>query len=279
MKRCSRVHRIFVIAAASIGTGVAAHAQRAVDPQTSRSVTISSVARASVDLELAFTVPGRLVDVLVDEGHVVEPGTALARLDDRQTRARLALFQARAESTARVDAARAALDLAKSEERRVRAAFENAGVNAFEVERAEIETAQAQHALALAEEQRAEATLEAELVRTQLADLTLVFAGTGVVERVFARPGEVVDAREPVLRIVSTDPLVADVFVPIDDAAGIEPGDLCIARGGGETLRGSVAYLAPIADSASATRRVRVRIENSAAVAGGTPVQVTITPE
>lgn len=232
-----------------------------------------------MDLELAFTVPGRLVDVLVDEGHVVEPGTALARLDDRQTRARLALFQARAESTARVDAARAALDLAKSEERRVRAAFENAGVNAFEVERAEIETAQAQHALALAEEQRAEATLEAELVRTQLADLTLVFAGTGVVERVFARPGEVVDAREPVLRIVSTDPLVADVFVPIDDAAGIEPGDLCIARGGGETLRGSVAYLAPIADSASATRRVRVRIENSAAVAGGTPVQVTITPE
>lgn len=271
-------HRILALLIASIGLAVGGTLRATAESLVSKPLTVPSVARASLDLELAFTVPGRLVEILVDEGQAVERGAPLAKLDDRQTRARLALFEARAQSTARIDAAQAALDLAMSEERRVRTAFASNGVNAFEVERAEIETAQATHALALANEQREEARLEAALVRAQLEDLTLKSPDSGVIERVFARPGEVVDAREPVLRVVSTDPLISDVPVPIADASEIVPGDACVATAGETVLRGRVSYLAPIADSASATRRVRISLTNAEGLAGGTPVDVTITP-
>ena len=77
-----------------------------------------AVTRAPVDLELSFTITGRLAAVSVALGETVEAGQIVAQLDDSQQRAAVAAAKQAAESDVEIRLAQHKLKLAASQETR-----------------------------------------------------------------------------------------------------------------------------------------------------------------
>lgn len=158
-------------------------------------------AEAHETAELSFRVPGRLQELPVRIGEVVEAGTVVARLDPRDFEVQVS----RRESSLAV--ARAELALAEEELERVESAFGRAGVSAFEVSRARA-----------ARDVRAAnvGVMEAELesARDSLSDTTLRAPIAGEITQRFVENFEDVQAKQRLLRIVDDSKIEVRVFVP-----------------------------------------------------------------
>lgn len=138
-------------------------------------------------------VTGKVVQIFVEEGQAVRQGQVLARLDDSQARAELALAQAQV-SAARKSAAQDQARLHEAElnlQRRQRLMQENV------VGRAEVETAQAdvdslKARIAYAQEQIAVAQSQVRLRQTDLDDMVVRAPFSGVAISKDAQQGEMV---------------------------------------------------------------------------------------
>lgn len=240
---------------------------------------VEAISGARHDLELGFTIRGRVAEVLVQPGHRVEKGQALIRLDDRETALQVELLKVRAASSLEADAAEAEWKLAIEEEKRVRDAESQQGAAAFEIERAALRTklAQVQHQLALQKRQEAAIQLAAAEVQHEL--FTLKAPLGGIIEEVVVEPGEMVDEVKPVLRLVVIDPLWIDAPTPTDAAAGLKVGDKAtvVLRTTGSApreMQGTVVHIASVADPGSDTRLVRVEVANPEGLPAGTHAEV-----
>lgn len=236
---------------------------------------VEAITQPSVDLSLGFTMAGRVVEVLVDEGQVVEAGQPLAKLDDRAILARLELLRRQAQSELEIDARLAEWKLAQNEEARVRDAFEKDAAGFFEVERASLSTTLAEVRVELAREERLVA--QARLAQAELDHLeaTLLAPTSGVIELVAIEVGELVEPSRPVLRLVVIDPLRVDAPVPTKQTLGLSVGDevpiqLDVPQ---FELRAParIISIASVADPASDTRIVRLELPNpDASIPAGT---------
>lgn len=138
-------------------------------------------------------VTGKVVEVFIEEGQAVRQGQVLARLDDSQARAQLALSQSQV-SAARKSAAQDQARLHEAElnlQRRQRLMQENV------VGRAEVDTAQAdvdslKARIAYAQEQIAVAESEVRLRRTDLDDTVVRAPFSGIAISKDAQAGEMV---------------------------------------------------------------------------------------
>jgi len=213
--------------------------------------------------DLAFEVPGRVVEVKVARDQDVAPGEVLARLDDaidresRQVRVKevevaqadLALVKAGARrediraADAQLGAAKATEAAMRKELERERALVAKGALGAAGVDDLEARLARAVGEREALEEKgrllrsgaRAEEVARASarvaqvgevlsLEDTRLTKRTLVAPAAGTVLERYLEPGEMAVAGAPVVSLIDRRHPYADVFVPVPEVAGLRVG-------------------------------------------------------
>lgn len=241
---------------------------------------ITAITKPSRDLELAFNISGRLMERLVEPGDYVEAGTPLLRLDDREAKLRMKLQELRANSTAAIDAANATHDLHVEELEILKEALADGGANQREVARQQLEVERARATIYIEELKREEAQLEFEAAAVILEKYTLDAPVSGYVEIVLTEPGETVEALTPVLRLVSTDPLILDAAIPAADAMRLQPGSTVWISmdlpGHEQYTPATVASLSQVAVGATSQRLVRITLPNPDGLPAGITASVRL---
>lgn len=196
--------------------------------------------------------PGRLAEILVREGDMVREGQPLARLDDREARARVAELEAKAaywrEQMSRSQA------LAQSGIR---------SRDAFEKDKSEL--AQVNSAIAAARQRR--------------ADLLVTAPMDGVVLRRDFEVGEVVGTTESLFWIGSPRPLRLTVDVDEEDIPRVTPGQKVLIKSDsfpGRVLEARIGRITPKGDPINKTFRVRVALPDDTPLLVGMTTEVNI---
>ena len=187
-------------------------------------------------VQLKAETSGRVVEVPVAEGSVVEPGTVLARLDlrDRESKVRQ-MAAAQAQRELEYEAAR------------------KLGAKQFQSETRVAE------ALAQLEAARA------ELVQTRLDLVRTAIAAPfkGVVEQRMVEVGAFVEPGDPVAEVIEQDPFLVVGDAPEAMVARFEVGEPGIAQlADGRTAQGHIRFVATQADEATRTFRVELEVPN-----------------
>lgn len=237
-----------------------------IEPQDAGQQGFAGSIEPQVSASLAFRLLGRVVAREVDVGDMVQKGATIASLDPAALQ--LQLQAAKAD----LSSAEAQLANASASEERQRALLESkntpaavyeAALQARESAQANLEQARA--ALAKAEEQ---------LGYTQLfSDFDGVVTATG------AEIGQVVSPGQMVVTVARSDVREAVVDIPDQLAAGLKEGEaftVVLQSASTITAEGKVREVAPQADAATRSRRVRLSlVDPPAAFRLGSTVTVT----
>ena len=193
-------------------------------------------ARASVDL--ITNKSGAVKEILVKEGESVKEGQILVRLEDDEER----------------------LSLLRAENNLQKALLELESARVSRSSSSDIQNK---------ERNVAELQLEVELRKKELNDTVLTAPFPGIVSKIYVEEGELalganVSASEPILRLVDTSQLFADVNVDEVDIAGIkleQRGIITVDAYPDEVFRGKVVSIAPEATAKSGLVLIEVTIE------------------
>lgn len=188
---------------------------------------------------IASKVAGRVLELMVDEGDLVEAGQPLARLDTAGLEADLRKAEAEAqranrglaEIEAQIRDAEASARLAQQELARATALQKggNAAQSLVDQRRAARQSAEAALAAAqarLSETEAARASAEASVARIKvdLGDAVLRAPKTGRIQYRLTEPGEVVAAGASVLTLLDVTDVYMSVFLPTAQAGQVNPG-------------------------------------------------------
>jgi membrane fusion protein (multidrug efflux system) len=211
-----------------------------------------------LDVKLGALTAGRLLELKKGEGDAVKAGELLARIDPAPLLAQVE--QAKAQlAQAKAQADNAGLKLSRT----TRAV--TAGVAARqEQEDAQLGNSQADGAVRAA--QGAVSAAENQLARSELRA-----PFDGLIARVFAQPGEPVDAGKIVLEVARTQELELRAAVPAESAARLRNGQTAQVTTPGVQALARVIAVAPVIDAATGSATVRLRVANpdGALKAGG----------
>jgi HlyD family secretion protein len=202
-------------------------------------------------VQISSALPGRVTEVLVEEGDSVTAGDHLARLDGGELEAQ------RDQAEARAAAAEAGVTAAEAMVRAAEANQQLAEAGGSE-EQAAAAAAQTDAARAQLEAARAEsnaAGAAVALVESQIASLTIASPIDGIVLARAIEPGEYAAPGAPLLRIGQLEDLTLTVYVLEDRYGEIELGQTATVRVDSfpdETFKGEVVE---IADEAEFTPR------------------------
>lgn len=235
---------------------------------------------AKVTVNIASKIGGRLQEVLVEQGAVVERGQLLARLDDRELREQLRQAVAGTDKaaaavgleSANLEKARANLGLAEKNVQRYRLLAAQELVARQEVEQyenvfqvASAESIRASASLATAKKEEAVSGAARESSRVRLADTLICAPFKGIVTRRDLEPGATVNPGVPILVVV--DPQTVWVKANVDESLlkGISEGmaaTITLRSGAGERIPGQVARLAWESDRVTEELEVDVAFTN-----------------
>lgn len=224
---------------------------------------------------------GVLERFMVKEGDAVKDGHLLAQMLDidakllvERHQREFEVAQKQAANQAKVLSARASLRVAQSELKRAAEARARVGnaVSDAEFDRLELAVTQAELSLQQAEHEVEVARLDAELKRAQLNiaqrtlqrhQITAPFAG--VVAEAYRRRGEWVQPGEKTLRLIRTDRLKAEGFLPLDKARKVVLGNavsIAVDDSVSSTYVGKITFVSPEADPFNGQVRFAAEIEN-----------------
>ena len=198
------------------------------------------------------TVAGRVTELLVDEGDTVRRSQVVARLDDRQPRARL-------------EDARARLKMAEADIARAQTLM-NRGVVAIQ-------------ALERAQQEHDQAAAAVDLFARQLEDFTVLSPLDGVVMKRDVEPGETLAANTVMFEISSTARKRIAADVDERDIAGVKLGAALAAHADGfpdEAFQAKVTNIRRQGDSSSRTFRVEADLPSDTKLMIGMTVDVDI---
>jgi len=197
------------------------------------------------DVNVSCQVTGVIETIHVDRGSVVAKGQPLATLH-------LGEFDAEVRQTKEnMELAKAQLDRAKA-------------LSAGNImSKADLDTARAQYAVAVANWEKAKAIREYAVIRAPFA---------GVVAEKYARVGQkVVDVQiQPLFKITATEPLLARIYVKEQDLLKLHRGDkVDVIPDNFPKARttGSIQFISPSVDPASGTFQVVVQVHRDPAQA------------
>jgi RND family efflux transporter MFP subunit len=252
---------------------VRANQQVAAEPRAVSSLIASGYVVARRKAAVAAEVTGKVLELLVDEGMVVEAGQVLARLDDVLADKDYALARARADAS-EANVAAIAADLADAERILNRTQTLSGKNYATEADltksqakagvlRAQLRQAEAQLAAARLDAQRSGAVLDKHLIRAP-------FAGV-VVER-SAQPGEMISplsagggfTRTGICTIVDMDSIEIEVDVNEASIGRLHAGTRVEARLDAYPdwiIPGAVIAIVPTANREKATVKVRIGMD------------------
>lgn len=234
-----------------------------------------AIAKASEDAVMGFTLSTSVKEVLVVGGQRVQAGDLLVRGDDSEDVSEAKFQRARASTELPVDRARAQLELAQLEYERQKDAREKGAGNQLEEDRSRVARDTAKIDVELAVLNQVLSDLQAAKAESRVEKLSLRAPFDGVVDIVHVDKGQSVRDGEPVVRVVAVDPIWIDVPAPtaLAISAGLEVGSPAwillqedVAR---RVYTGKVVEVAPTADAASGTRRIRVEMANKVGLVPG----------
>ncbi|HYC54210.1 MAG TPA: efflux RND transporter periplasmic adaptor subunit [Candidatus Binatia bacterium] len=257
-----------------------------------RSVVATGTLAAEDQTVLNTEVAGRLTELRVDIGSVVQQGDVVAVLDLedfelRLEQSRTALAQARAqlgvpadgsadvidpEKTSLVRQARAVLDQARSARARVASLQPHGATSTAEVERtaAEMRVAEARLQEAMQEvrnrqAQVAERRAAVRIAEQQLEKATLRAPFDGVVRERHLSIGAYLTVGAEVVTIVRVHPLRLRLAVPEKETAAIAVGQkVQVSLGDRTSAAGKVVRISPAVDETTRTLMVEAEIPNPA---------------
>jgi RND family efflux transporter MFP subunit len=215
---------------------------------------LPGIVKARIESDLAFRVPGKLAERLVDAGAIVKKGDPLARLDDADFH--LQVEQAQADYSA----TQGALAQAQAEEERVATLKRQGWSAAADVDKVKAAADQARGAFARAER-------AVTLARNAVGYATLNADADGIVSAVLAEPGQVVAAGAPVLRLSHTGEPEAAVAIPesLIDRARSAPARVEFWALPGVEMAATLRELSPNADPTTRTYQARYSLTNAPA--------------
>lgn len=199
---------------------------------------------------LAFRIAGKLEARLVEVGDRVRKGQVVARLDDDDYR--LATQNLKAQ----LAAARAEYDFTRADLARYRELLDQHIIAPPEFDRR-------QTADTAAKEKVAALTAQSEQTANQLRYSELLAERDGVISGFSVEAGDVVSAGQPVARLAQLDEKEVTLHVPEQRIAQVTPGqmvEVSLWSQGDRRFRGSVREVAPAADPATRTYRVKVAL-------------------
>lgn len=241
--------------------------------------------KASHASTLGFPFSIEIAQIYVKGGQHVKMGDPLVRARDEDFVAQRDLQRVIAESDLEVKRAKSTLDQAQVEFAAQEQLLEkNRGASKIEFDRAkaQLEVRSAEYDLAKRELQQQKLTLVQR--EEQLKRYTISAPFDGIVDSIVVDLGEIKRETDPVLRLVSIDPLWLDVPAPtnLTLTLSLKPGDpawvLLDAPGDPKVLQGKVIEVGAEADPGSATRRVRVELANPEQRPSGMTAWVRFTP-
>ena len=211
-----------------------------------RTIVVNGETAPSRIVHLASETDGRIEYVGAERGAALQRGDVIVRLDERDRSARLA--QARA--------------LVKQRE------VEYEARQRLKTE-SYVSAAQLQEALALLESARAELTR----ARLDLEYMTVRAPFAGALQSRAVEVGDFVKRGDPIATYVDNRTIIVSANVSEFDVQSVDVGELAEARlATGETVRGRIRYVAPVADEATRTFTVELEVDNQDGrlLAGGT---------
>jgi RND family efflux transporter MFP subunit len=218
-------------------------------------------------------VTGKVIEVLIEEGQAVKKGQVVARLDDSQLRAALAVAKAQVEATRRG----AAEDEARLREAQLTQSRLQQLIKENVVGRAEVDTANAQvesltARIAMTKQQVEVAETQVRAIETDLADMTVRAPFDGVAISKDAQPGEMISpvsagggfTRTGIGTIVDMSSLEIEVDVSESYINRVRPGqpvEAVLDAYPDWRIPSHVITSVPSADRQKATVRVRIGFE------------------
>ena len=250
--------------------GAQGPAQVMVAPVEKKPLVLTQPLVASVEpvtrTVLAAEQEGLVSERNFDEGHSIEKGTLLLRMDTELMEIQRAAAAAALESAeGSLQQTQAELERAKRELERNRSLFETNvapekeyldAQTAERVANANVAVATATVAEKKAEVQRLDTILRKSEVRSPLE---------GVIAKRYVEVGQSIKQWDPVADLVQLDPLFVRVNVPEQVIARVSVGDLAhvtIDALGGQAFEGKVAQILPEANTNSRTFTVKVLLPN-----------------
>ncbi|NLA73879.1 MAG: efflux RND transporter periplasmic adaptor subunit [Deltaproteobacteria bacterium] len=233
--------------------------------------TFSGTLESPSSFLVAPKISGRIEILNLDIGDTVTRNQVVARLDDAEYEQAVLLAEADlAVANANKVEAESAFEIAERELKRVNELL-NAGL-ASDSEHDSIKAnnlaKQAQLAIAMAQEKKAEASLETARIRQSYTKVVASWAGGDnrrtVGER-FVNEGDTVSANTPLLSIVEIDPIQGIIYVSEKDYAYLKTGQsafLTTDAHHGETFEGKISRIAPVFQQATRQARIELKIAN-----------------
>lgn len=184
-------------------------------------------------IDIATKVPGRVAEIRVSEGQLVQPGEVLAVMDTRELEAQLARAEAdAARAASQVEEVRALIEQRRAERTLAEEEFTRAtelaerGVNSQAVAdtaKTRLATSEAALNAALAMLNTSERGVDAALAlvtqyETQIADATLTAPVLGRILYRLSQPGEVLGGGGKVITLLDLSQVYMEVFLPADQA-------------------------------------------------------------
>lgn len=225
---------------------------------TTRAHVFYAATRPAEQARVAFAQPGRMVHRDVEVGDAVAEGDELAVLDLEPYRLQVAAAGARIDE---IDAQ--AEQLERERERAARLLAADFGT-AQQLEQIDAQAQALAAGRAAANAQRREAS------RRQ-RDATLRAPWSGVVAEVYAEPGEVVAAGQPILLLADPDAVEVEVEVPEAIYARLDVGmpvRVTLPLSGQRVVPGTIAQRGDIAPGVGRLFPVVVRVDDPEVVAG-----------
>jgi RND family efflux transporter MFP subunit len=227
-----------------------------------------AVSKPSADIVLSFVKPGRISAVPCKEGDTVRTGELLAKQEDRADQVRVKMLAIQAEDETKIKMTEAELlqktkDLVKLEE-----ALQKGAATNWETDHARLDVETTRIALDQARLEHEQHIRRHEEATIEYEQLHLLSPVNGYVEEVEIEVGESVQAFDPVIRVVQTDPLLIDVPVSVPLANKLNKNQTANVTfppansNDVQTIEGKIENIASVAEAASNTLRVRIKVPN-----------------
>ncbi|WP_299490095.1 efflux RND transporter periplasmic adaptor subunit [uncultured Shewanella sp.] len=237
----------------------------AVQPDVSQERTFSGTVEAQIQSDLSFRIAGKILERQVNTGEYVKKGQVLMRLDTKD------LFLELTSANKAVEAAKADVFKAKSDERRKRQLVDEGYVSKqdYDYALATLKASKAQLAMARAKASIAEHAMEYS---------ALVANADGVIVNVTGEAGQVVTAGQPMMTLAQDGPRDAVVRLPetIHPALGTQAK----ARFYNANIPEGDAYLRELSNAADVVTRTyeaRFKLNGKHPPLLGSTVSVTLT--
>ena len=226
--------------------------------------SLDGITKPVADIELSFVQPGKIKDITIAKGDLVETGGVLLTLEDDIEKIQKKILTGRSENRVPIQLAEVELTQKKKNLENLKRAQQKGATSEWEVDHAALAVETAYLNLKVREFEHSQDVLKLESVLEMIERLTLKSPVKAIVEDIRVERGETVQAMVPVVRLVEIDPLIIDLPVPVEQAVGLQLGQVGMVRFPDTTeLEASVTHISSVADAAATTLSVTLQVTNT----------------